>query len=52
MLLSSLSVLLIWAVPSTNGAVLGVSCMFSAVSVMAFGGLNVSVLNLYDTTSR
>lgn len=52
MLLSTLSVFLIWSVPSTNGAVVGVSCIFSAVTVTVFGSLDVILMNIYGVQVR
>lgn len=52
MMLSTVSVFLIWRVPSTNGAVLGVSCAFSAVTVTVFGSLDVILMNIYDVQVR
>ena len=52
MMLSTLSVFLIWSVPSTNGAVVGVSCLFSAVTVTVFGSLDVILMNLYAVKVR
>lgn len=52
MMLSTLSSFFIWRVPSTNGAVLGLSCVFSAVTVTVFGSLDVIVMNIYDVQVR
>lgn len=52
MVLSTLSVFLIWTVPNTNGAVVGVSCVFSAVTVTVFGSLDVILMNIYDVRVR
>lgn len=52
MLLTALSVFLIWAMPSVHAAVVGVSCLFGAVSVPAFGSLDAVNMHLYDVTVR
>lgn len=52
MLLSALSVFLIWGMPSVHAAVVGVSCLFGAVSVPAFGSLDAVNMHLYDVTVR
>ena len=49
---SALSVFSIWRVPSIHAVVLGVSCVFSAVTVTVFGSLDVVVMNTYDTSLR
>jgi len=52
LVLSALSVFSIWRVPSTHAVVLGVSCVFSAITVTVFGSLDVVVMNTYDTSLR
>ncbi len=52
MILSALSVFSIWKVPNRHAVVLGVSCVFSAVTVTVFGSLDVCVMNIYETTLR
>ena len=52
MVLSTVSVFLIWSVPGTRAAVVGVSCMFSAVTVTVFGSLDVILMNIYAVQVR
>lgn len=52
MFLSALSVFLIWGVPNVHSAVVGVSCIFSAVTVTVFGSLDVINMNIYDISAR
>ena len=52
MILSTASVFSIWRVPNSHAVVLGVSCIFSAVTVTVFGSLDVVVMNIYDTSLR
>ena len=52
MVLSTASVFSIWKVPNKHAVVLGVSCLFSAVTVTVFGSLDVVVMNIYGTSLR
>ena len=52
LLLTSLSVVLIWVVTNEIVAVVIVSCVFTASTGMVTGALDFVVINLYDTDSR
>ena len=52
LVLSAMSVFLIWGIPSVHAAIVGVSCVFSAVTVTVFGSLDVVNMNIYDITVR
>ena len=52
MILSAVSVFTIWSVPDNHVALVGVSCLFSAVTVTVFGALNVVNIVTYDVDLR
>ena len=52
MILSAVSVFTIWSVPDNHAALVGVSCLFSAVTVTVFGALNVVNIVTYDVDLR
>ena len=52
LILSTGSLFTIWSVPNDHAAVVGVSCLFSAVTVTVFGALDVVNMNTYDVNVR
>ena len=48
----ALSVFLIWGIPTSYTAMVGVSSLFSATTVMVFGTTPVVIANVYDSTVR
>ena len=49
---ATVSVFLIWALPSTHAAVVGVSSVFSGVIVVAFASMSLSEINIYEVSVR
>ena len=48
----ALSVFLIWGIPTSYTAMVGVSSLFSATTVVVFGTIPVVAANAYDATVR
>ena len=52
MILSVVSVFTIWSVPNNHAVVVGVSYLFSAISINVFGILNLVNIAAYDVHLR